>query len=60
MQGAWVRSLVMELDPTCCNYKTWHSQINKYFLKNLKRIELAAVWGKDTNQETAVEIETEI
>ena len=52
MQGARVRSLVMELDPTCCNEgscvlqprsklprattKTRYSQINKYFKKKHK------------------------
>ena len=36
MQGAWVRSLVRELDPSAMTQsfqattKTWHSQINKY------------------------------
>ena len=49
MQGAWVRSLVRELDPTCmpqltvcvpqlrsppATTKTWCNQINKYFFKN--------------------------
>ena len=32
IQGGQVRSLLRELDPTCCS-KTWHDQINKYFSK---------------------------
>ena len=45
MQGAWVRSLVRELDPACMQQlsslpaatKTWHNQINKIFLKKEKK-----------------------
>ena len=63
MQGAWVQSLLRELDPPCHNFrshmqqqgltiscamlKAQHSQKNKYFFKN-KEKEASQVWLKHT------------